>query len=128
MLTELAFCDPQSGLIEQRRLKRWQLVNYLRVFDAKNGNLVGHLVDINQEGIMILGTHPLAINETMELRMERLSDGVLSNIFLAAQSQWTKVDKDPHFYNTGFKLISPSEDGLSALQALINELNLNQQP
>lgn len=127
MLTELAYSDKKNGPIEQRRLKRWQLVNYLRVFDASNGNLLGHLMDINGEGIMLLSSETFPCGVKFQLRMERLSDGVFSNICLTANSLWSKVDKDPHFYNTGFSLDNPGLEALTSLQQLIDELQDNHQ-
>ena len=122
MLTELAFTSDQSGPIEQRRLKRWQLVNYLRVFNCANGQLLGHLVDLNQDGIMLLSTETIECGQKFRLRMERLSEGAFSHIHLDAQSQWSKQDNDPYLYNTGFSLIDPNDETLMALQNLIDEL------
>ena len=95
MLTELAYSDKKNGPVEQRRLKRWQLVNYLRVFDAVSGELLGHLMDLTEEGIMLLCNQTLPCGQKFQLRMERLSDGEFSNIRLTAKSLWSKPDKDP---------------------------------
>jgi len=122
MLTELSFppIDPDSK--EQRRLKRWQLVNYLRIFDAESGELLGHLVDVNQDGIMILSSNPLIRGKQYSLRMERLSNGEISDFKLTALAQWTKPDKDPHLHNTGCGLVDPSKDTLESIQILMEEL------
>ena len=122
MLTELAYSDQKNGPVEQRRLKRWQLVNYLRVFDAVSGDLLGHLMDLTEEGIMLLSNETLPCGQKFQLRMERLSEGTFSNIRLTAKSLWSKPDQDPHFYNTGFSLLDPSKETLAALQELIDEL------
>jgi hypothetical protein len=39
---------------EKRKLKRRQLIYYLRVLDRDSGALVGRLVDITTEGVMLL--------------------------------------------------------------------------
>lgn len=122
MFSELAISETTSGPIEQRRLKRWQLVNYLRVFDADSGELLGHLVDLNQEGIMLLGTQTLAPEKKFQLRMQLLQDGESSAIDIEAVSLWNKQDTDPYLYKTGFKLINPSKDVMKKLQALIDDL------
>ena len=124
MLSELAYTDAVSGLIEQRRQKRWQLVNYLRVFDETNGQLLGHLIDLNEEGIMLLGTETLACEQEFQLLMERLSDGKTSRIQLRAHSLWSKQDADPNLYKTGFRLIDPDEHQLAFLKELIAELGI----
>ena len=122
MLTEPSFppIDPNSK--EQRRLKRWQLVNYLRVFDTKSAELIGHLVDVNQDGIMILSSAPLTCGKQYSLRMERLSNGEFTHFELSAIGQWTKPDKDPHLYNTGCTLVDPSNETLESIQSLLDEL------
>ena len=126
MLTELSFLPITTTSQEQRRLKRWQLVNYLRVFDAKHGHLLGHLVDVNQDGIMILSTEPLVCGKEYQLRMERLSNSEFSHFELTAIGQWTKVDQDPHLHNTGCLLVNPSKEALTSLQSLMDELRDDQ--
>jgi hypothetical protein len=122
MLSELAFSETTSGPVEQRRLKRWQLVNYLRVFDANSGDLLGHLVDLNQEGIMLLGTETLTPEKKFQLRMQLLQHGEVSEIELDAVSLWNTQDTDPCLYKTGFKLVDPSAELLNQLQSLIDDL------
>jgi len=120
MLSELAYAD--TGPVEQRRLKRWQLVNYLRVFDATSGELVGHLVDLTHEGIMLLGSETLPCEKEFHLRMQRLSDGNTTEIHLRAYSLWSKQDVDPHLYKTGFQLVQLEREQQKFLQNLISEL------
>ena len=122
MLSELAYADTTSGPVEQRRLKRWQLVNYLRVFDASSGELVGHLVDLNQEGIMLLGSETLPCDQEFHLRMQLLRDSNVSEIHLRAYSLWSKQDTDPHLVKTGFQLLHLDEKQSNFLQSLIAEL------
>jgi len=130
MLSELAFADTTGdidtsgdiGPVEQRRLKRWQLVNYLRVFDANSGILVGHLVDLNQEGFMLLGTETLPCEQEFNLRMQRLSDGITAEIHLRAYSLWSKQDVDPHLFKTGFQLVHLDQEQMAFLHQLISEL------
>ena len=44
---------------EKRSLKRWHLIFYLRVFDQDTGALVGHVVDINTGGMMLISDNPI---------------------------------------------------------------------
>ena len=38
-------------MTENRRMKRWHVIYYLRIFDQDKGSLLGHLIDITTEGI-----------------------------------------------------------------------------
>ncbi|MFV2058611.1 MAG: PilZ domain-containing protein [Thiohalomonadales bacterium] len=122
MLTELSFLPIKPSSKEQRRLKRWQLVNYLRVFDAIEGKLLGHLVDVSKDGIMILSSEPLVCGREYKLRMERLSNSEFTHFELTAIGQWSKIDQDPHLHNTGCLLVDPGEEALACLQLLMDEL------
>ena len=58
--------DPISGA-NKRQLKRWYLVMYLRVFDEDTGELLGHIVDINKEGIRLVSDKFIPPNQTFRL-------------------------------------------------------------
>ena len=106
-----------------RSQKRWNLVYYLRVFNAHNQSLMGHIVDLTTDGLMIISESAVAVNQRFHLKMEIPMDGeTVKTIELDAQSLWSKKDINPHFYDTGFKLIDPSGEAIKAITRLIEEL------
>ena len=62
----MSSADPISG-VNNRRLKRWYLVMYLRVFDEDTGELLGHVVDINKQGIRLVSDKPIPSNQIFRL-------------------------------------------------------------
>jgi hypothetical protein len=106
-----------------RSQKRWNLVYYLRVFNADNGELLGHIVDLTTDGLMIISESCVAINQHCRLKMEvPIDNEIIKSIELEAKSLWSKKDINPHFYDTGFKLIEPSREAIKAITLLIEEL------
>jgi hypothetical protein len=46
-------------MTERRHLKRRQLIYYLSVEDIDTGRTLGHLVDVNRGGIMLISPEPI---------------------------------------------------------------------
>lgn len=108
--------------IDERNQERWLLVNNLRVFNAENNTILGHLVNVTTEGIMIISEQPLAIDKDFQLKMAIPIGDVTTDIELDARSIWTKADADPHFYKTGLQFTLCSEEAIQAISALIEKL------
>lgn len=94
--------QPQS---DKRALERMHLVFYLRVFDGMSSRVVGHVVNISQQGIMLICDSPVSVNERYRLRM-RLPNDIpdKDELLLSATSRWCKQDENPHFYIAGFQI------------------------
>ncbi|MCE1255721.1 MAG: PilZ domain-containing protein [Anaerolineae bacterium] len=110
----------------KRKLKRRHLIYYLRVFDQTNSQLVGHLVDITQEGLMLISEQPLNINETYHFRMILPSE-ILSKVELTftATVVWSKKDVNPDFFATGFSLGDISTEDVMIIESLIHRYGFN---
>jgi len=107
---------------EQRKLKRRNLIYYLKVFDSKNGDLLGHLVDITLEGIMLVSAKPIEINKSFKLKME-LPNEIMSKtqLIFDTTSRWSKKDINPDFIDTGFQLNTLSDKDKFIVENLISE-------
>jgi hypothetical protein len=113
--------DPISG-VNKRRLKRWYLVMYLRVFDEDTGELLGHIVDINKEGIRLVSDTLIPPNQTFRLWVDVPKESApRQRIHLQAESLWSGRDVNPDFYATGFRIQNVSAQALLQLQLLIEE-------
>ncbi len=107
---------------EKRRLKRWYLVLYLRVFEQDTSALLGHIVDISKEGMRLVSDKPLVLNHTYRLWVDVPKEGTSrQRIHLEAESLWTGRDVNPDFYDTGFRMLNISPQALLQLQLLIEE-------
>ncbi|MBE0582885.1 MAG: PilZ domain-containing protein, partial [Desulfofustis sp.] len=55
---------------DKRKVQRWHLVFYLRVFDGASTTIVGHLVDISSRGLMLVCDEPIEKGRALTLRMK----------------------------------------------------------
>lgn len=116
----MSVADPSGA--NKRRLKRWYLVMYLRVFDEETGELLGHIVDINKEGIRLVSDKHIPTHRTFRLWVDVPKEGAArQRIHLEAESLWSGQDVNPDFYDTGFRIHNVSTQALLQLQLLIEE-------
>ncbi len=109
---------------EKRRLRRKHLIYYLRVYDRKNHELVGQLVDITIEGLKLTSEQPIALNKKFGLRMV-LPDTIEGSKIAAfdAVSMWCKKDVNPKYYVVGLQFESISKRDLKRIENLIYEFS-----
>jgi len=113
--------------IDERNQERWLLIHSLRVYNADNNQLLGHVVNVTTEGIMVISEKPLDVDCEFQLKMELpLGEQTSTEIELTARSVWCKVDVDPFFYNTGFQLDHCPEKSVTSISALMEKLKLLQ--
>ena len=107
---------------EKRRLKRKNLSYYLRVFDDSTNQPVGDAANITTEGMLLITDHPIEINAIFRLRM-LLPQGIDKNGYLefTAESKWWEKGFIPDSYNVGFQLKNISQQGIQAIESLIEK-------
>ena len=111
---------------ELRQVDRKYLVFYLRVFDGMSSKILGHLVDISEKGIMVVGDNPIPVNEDYRLRMRlptQLKDR--NEILFTATSRWCKSDANPDFYIAGFQIHELDSSTREAIGSLIRDFSYN---
>lgn len=114
----------QLFAIEKRQRRRWELVFYLRVFDKSNNTLLGHVIDIHEEGLMLLTETPIELNKDFDLSLELpiSESNDREKISFRAHSIWHSSDANPDLVDTGFQLINPDKSSVDAIKKLIEEL------
>lgn len=111
---------------DQRRQQRWPLIYYLRVFDQATDQMMGHIADISAEGMMLVHEQPIETNKEFSIWMEiPREEGRRSRVSLNAMSLWTKVDVNPDFFRTGFRLLSPSESVIRGIEDMVQALGFS---
>ncbi|MEW8506295.1 MAG: PilZ domain-containing protein [Candidatus Thiodiazotropha sp.] len=105
---------------ERRNIKRRHLIYYLRVWRLDQDHPIGHVVDINTEGLMLISEEAVPIGEEMQLEI-RLPDfqGELKPISFKAVCRWSDKDINTAFYDSGFEFIDKSPDAVQTVQSLI---------
>lgn len=105
---------------ECRRLKRRHLIYYLRVFNRETDQLLGHLVDITEEGLMLISEHPIEMGITFQMRMLLPSNiGGMESWEFDAISRWCRKDINPDFFDSGFQLNDTDVKDLTVIRNLI---------
>ncbi len=108
---------------DKRKTKRKYLLYYMRVFDIDSQSPLplGNLVDITPKGAMLVSEKPLPVDVIFHLRLE-VTDDVAEKPFIefGAKSLWCKPDVDPHFYNTGFKILDLSSEDAKIVQRIVD--------
>jgi hypothetical protein len=93
---------------------------YSRVFDRKNGKMLGYLADLTIEGAMIISEETIQTDETYRLRID-LPEDIYGKayLYLEARAVWSKPDVNPNFYMTGFQLESIAPEDKETIQQII---------
>ncbi len=105
---------------EKRKIKRRYLLYYMRVYDNASHQQIGNLVDLTPKGVMIVSEHPVPVNVTFHLKLE-LSEDIADKPYLEfnATSLWCQPDVEPHFYNTGFKIVKLGAEDAKIVQRIV---------
>ena len=102
----------------ERKLKRWQLIKYLSVYESDTGELLGLLVDLTVKGMKLESEKPVPAGEDFYLWMEIVS----KRVDLKARSLWCRFDEKTKLYNMGFRLVHLPDETVSSIEGLIAAL------
>ena len=89
---------------ERRVYPRRYLKSYLQVLDRNTENIVGHLVNINHTGAMMISERPISGDDSLRLRLvlpEKFEGN--DTIDIRSRSVWCQHDRyNPELYASGF--------------------------
>ena len=107
---------------DKRKVERKHLIYYLKVTDCATDQVLGHVVNISNEGVMLISEKPIKAGSDFKLQMFLPEEIQGSRYFeFAATSRWCEEDENPDFYNIGFLLNNVSEHGIEVIQRLIDK-------
>jgi hypothetical protein len=107
---------------EKRKLKRWHLIYYLQVRNRHTNKAIGHLIDINREGMMLLSEVPIERDRIFHLQMTLPEEVVgLTTWEFDAKSLWSKPDLNPRLYTTGLHLLNVLPEDVGMIECLIDD-------
>lgn len=107
---------------DRRAVMRRHLIYYLRVWDKNSDKLLGHIVDINTGGFMLISEKKIELEQTFDLEIHWKSpEGEEIKIDFKAESRWSSNDVNSAFFDTGFKLLGPTDDVLEPIKKMIEE-------
>lgn len=110
---------------EKRRLRRIPMSYYFRVFERwRKNNVIGHLVDANEQGLMLISEQPIKTNKIFRMRLSFPVKKEIVSVEFDAKSLWNKDDVMAGYYDTGFSLIDISQRDLKRIEAAFNLFGL----
>ncbi|WP_321528522.1 PilZ domain-containing protein [Sedimenticola selenatireducens] len=115
---------PQGNSVadERRAILRRHLIYYLRVWDTATDKLLGHIVDINTDGLMLISEKQIETGKPFELEIRwQDMEGNPERIRFSAVSRWSNNDINSAFFDTGFQLVDPSEEILEPIRKMIHQ-------
>lgn len=109
-------------MLSRRKLKRRHLIYYLRVFDIKTNELLGHLVDISPGGVKIMSEGAIPIGDKYQLKMH-LPDEMenATDIIFDVECVWSEQDINPEFFAAGFQIQQIDSEHARVIDRLIEE-------
>ena len=113
-----------------REHQRVYLTFYLRVFEEDT--FIGFLIDISQDGIMLMSEDLLSEGKFYQLTMKLPSSLDWKNkkdkdrhVKFTAQCKWSKHDEvDKEFYLSGFEFTELHEEDNSLIRKIIEEYRI----
>ena len=109
-------------MADRRKTKRRYLLYYGRVYDETAQKQLGYLVDITENGFMLLSEEQIPVGATLHLKLELtldISKGPYMNF--TAKSLWCEIDIDPTHYDVGFAIVEIKPKDIKIIQDIIQE-------
>lgn len=105
---------------DQRRKPRLEIMENLNVSETSSGVLLGQLVNISEEGLMLVSSAPLATGRTYHLTIPLSAEGLNdSSIRLIAESLWCEDANSSGTFWTGFQIVDISEEDQQVLRQIV---------
>lgn len=105
---------------DHRSSKRAKPIYYFEVYDQKTDLLIGHVVDITENGVMLVSKEPIELEEEFSMRvLLNMSVGGSEQLSFTAKSIWSDTDVNPDYLDTGFEFVEISEEDIDRIKVLI---------
>ena len=101
----------ENSFKEMRTHSRSEVSEVIRVIDTQTGEAIGQLVNISEEGFMLLGAQPISENSIFQLSLE--SDSTADDaapILIGAENLWCHSSSDQTQFWAGFYIIDISDE------------------
>lgn len=107
-------------MFERRKIERIHLIHYLRMFDRKEGSLIGNLVDISGGGVQFISEKPHEKDTKLSVRMD-FPEEFMGRRFLEfdLEVKWCIIDQNPDLFANGCQLVNMPPEEIEVIQALI---------
>lgn len=109
------------AMLNERKHQRHRPVIYLKVFDRDTGGLIGHVVDIAEQGMMLVTEAPLETGRHLHLQFHPPGDWDTEEaICFEAEVRWSRPEANPDLHDVGLVVISQTAQFRQAVERLIS--------
>jgi len=113
-------------MVERRKHERHSANSYLGVYEQKRGKLPGCLVDLNTEGIQVLGTNEFHIGNSYKIKLE-FSDEIegLNQMIFSTKNIWSNAHNDGVIIISGFQFQNVDQETKRRISLLLKSPSFN---
>lgn len=110
---------------DRRRANRRQLLFNARVFDADRGDVIGHLSNLSEDGLMVVTEQPLRVGRAHRVRIPLpvAFDGV-GELTTETTVAWTEPATHPAYHRNGLRALSLDPEQRRVLTRLVEDYDL----
>jgi len=100
---------------------------YLDCIDEKTSKEAGKIVDITNEGFLLISEHPLQVGYTSIFRIDFPLLDTFSDISFKAEGicRWTRKEELQELHSTGIAFTTPEKVNTAAIKLLINRIGFS---
>ena len=109
---------------DRRESGRRHLLYYLDVIDESTGELLGQLGDITPDGLLVISSQPLGMEEERNLRVKlpRVREFSNADLVVRVAPCWKSPDVNPDLFCSGFQFVDPDDGVRNNVEQLIRIL------
>ena len=114
--------ENDTAMQDNRGQQRIEVSEVIKVVDRQTGKTVGQLVNISEDGLMLLSSEPIPENSIFQLSLEFAENSASAAdgpVMIGVESLWSNSSSDQSQHWVGFYIIDISEQDLERIRKLI---------
>ena len=111
----------ETAAKDNRGQERIEVSEVIRDVDRQTGSTIGQLVNISEDGLMLMGAEPVPENSIYQLSLEFAADSASAAdgpVMVGVESLWCHSSSDQAQHWSGFYIIDISEQDLVRIRQL----------
>jgi len=111
---------------DQRKLRRMNLISYIRVVEATTNENIGRIVDISTEGMRLRSEALAKVGSILELSMDfPINDEDTKQIRFDAMIIWSRPIEGTDFFDSGVQLLNVPNDYIEMIENYMLETSVH---
>jgi len=106
----------EKAIQEGRSTERFDVSGQIDVINRRTGENIGQLVNISEQGLMILSNNPIPDYSILQLQLSFASNKDSEPMNIGAESLWSNSTNDQNQHWVGFYIIDISDTDLKRIR------------